>query len=94
MGAHGLHRGLYQLPPLFLVTSEEDLIRGDTLKFQSLVESAHVTYELADYPRGGERELVHVFSVGYPSYPESRNVLNRMDAFFKSNMQDYGRSLV
>ena len=28
--------------------------------------------------------LVHVFAVGYPMYPESRDVLARTDAFFKA----------
>jgi hypothetical protein len=36
------------------------------------------------YPKGDEHELVHVFAVGYPMYPESRDVLARMDAFFKA----------
>ena len=31
-----------------------------------------------------ERKLVHVFSVVYPAYPESRTVFNEMDAFFKA----------
>jgi len=70
------------LPPLFLVTSQEDLIRKDTLKFDGLLAAAGVEHELLDFPKGEEHELVHVFSVGYPMYPESREVFDRMSAFF------------
>ena len=74
-----------QLPPVFLVTSEEDLIRKDTMKFQALLADSHAVHELMDFPRGGERELVHVFSVGFPQYPESREVIDAMSGFFKAS---------
>lgn len=77
--------GMGTLPPSFLVTSEEDLIRKDTLKFEGLLALNGVEHELMDFPRGTERELVHVFAVGYPMYPESREVYAAMDAFFKAH---------
>lgn len=72
------------LPPLFLVTSDEDLIRKDTIKLDGLLAAAGKEHELLDFPKGGERELIHVFSVSYPMYPESREVFDKMDAFFKA----------
>ena len=73
------------LPPLFLVTSAEDLIGKDTFKLHSLLEAAGAQHELLDFPEGNERELIHVFSVSYPMYPESREVFAKMDAFFKAH---------
>ena len=51
------------LPQLFLVTSEEDLIRKDSLKLDGLLTAAATEHELLGFPKGGERELIHVFSV-------------------------------
>lgn len=72
-----------QLPPLFLVTSTEDLIRKDTLKLERLLTEAGAKHELLDFPKGTERTLGHVFSVTYPMYPESREVFEKMDAYFR-----------
>lgn len=71
------------LPPLFLVTSAEDLIGRDTLKFDRLLTEKGFAHELLNFPKGTERKLVHVFSVMYPMYPESREVFTKMDAFFR-----------
>lgn len=40
------------------------------------------------FPEGKERKLEHVFSVAYPLYPESLDVLDGMDAFFLSPLSD------
>ncbi len=72
-----------KLPPLYLVTSEEDLIGKDTLKFDRVLTERSMKHELLKFPKGTERKLVHVFSVMYPMYPESREVFSKMDAYFK-----------
>ena len=72
-----------KLPPLFLVTSAEDLIGKDTLKLERLLTEADAPHTLLNFPKGDERKLPHVFSVMYPMYPESREVFAKMDAFFK-----------
>ncbi len=71
------------LPPLFLVTSAEDLIRKDTLKLDRLLQTRGADHILLDFPKGTERRLPHVFSVMYPMYPESREVFSKMDRFFR-----------
>ncbi len=71
------------LLPLFLVTSGEDLIGKDTLKLDRLLTEKGAAHKLLNFPRGSERKLVHVFSVMYPMYPESREVFTKMDAFFR-----------
>ncbi len=71
------------LPPLFLVTSAEDLIGRDTHRLDALLTVKGAAHTLLDFPRGTERKLVHVFPVMYPMYPESREVFAKMDAFFR-----------
>lgn len=45
--------GEAELPPLFLVTSEEDLIQKDSLKLDHLLTTAGKEHELLDFPREG-----------------------------------------
>ena len=71
------------LPPLYLVTSAEDLIQKDTLKLEAKLSNLGNSYQLLNFTKGTERKLVHVFPVMYPMYPESREVFREMDAFFK-----------
>ncbi len=77
--------GATKLPPIFQVTSNEDLIQKDSLRFERLLELSGTEHEMQNWPKGTERELVHVFAVGYPMYPESREVFSKMDAFFKAH---------
>ena len=72
------------LPPVIQITSDEDLIQADSMKLERFLTARGVEHELINYPKGEERQLVHVFAVGYPMYPESRDVLARMDAYFKA----------
>ena len=72
------------IPPILQITSDEDLIQADSLKLERLLEARGIEHELVNYPKGDQYELVHVFAVGYPMYPESRDVFARMDAFFKA----------
>ncbi len=75
-----------KLPPVYLVSSEEDLIGKDTLKFDRLLSGQGTRHELLRFAKGMERKLVHVFPVMYPMYPESREVFTKMDAYFKEAM--------
>ena len=74
-----------QLPPLYLVTSDEDLIQKDTLKFELLLTEASVEHRLLNFPKGKHKKLMHVFSVQYPLWEESREVYNEIDKFFKTH---------
>ena len=71
------------LPPLYLVTSAQDIIRKDTLKFERALAEAKVPHKLLDFPKGRRRRLVHVFSVQYPLWPESRIVYQEFNNYFK-----------
>lgn len=72
------------LPPVFMVTSAEDLIKKDTLKLECIFAENGKKHELLNYPRGKGHILGHVFSVSYPMYTESKQVFEKMDAYFKN----------
>ena len=74
-----------QLPPLFLVTSDEDLIQKDTLKLDRLLTESGVEHSLLNFPKGKPHKLVHVFSVQYPLWPASRHVFTEADHFFTTH---------
>ncbi len=71
------------LPPLYMVTSAEDLIQKDTLKLDRLLYQKNMKHTVKNFPEGTENKLVHVFSVMYPMYEESREVYREMDAYFR-----------
>ncbi len=73
------------LPPIWQVTSAEDLIHKDSLKLEKALTNVGIEHVLKDFPKGRERKLIHVFSVSYPMYPESKEVFQAMDAFFKAH---------
>lgn len=75
--------GQAQLPPLFLVTSVQDLIQTDTLHLDRLLTYYGVPHILQNYSKRSVRKLNHVFAVCYPTYPESRHVFACMDSFFQ-----------
>lgn len=74
-----------KLPPILQVTSAEDLIQKDSLKLEARLTEKGMEHRMIGFPRGTERKLVHVFSVAYPMYPESREVFDQMEAFFKAH---------
>ena len=71
------------LPPLFLVTSAEDLIRNDTLKYKRLLDTAGVETRLIDEPKGKTHKLVHVFPVKYSAYEESERISGQVSDYFR-----------
>lgn len=74
-----------QLPPLYLITSDEDIIQNDTLKLAHLLSAAGIPHRLLNFPKGKQSKLMHVFSVLYPILPESQHVYTDIDAFFRNN---------
>lgn len=71
-----------KMPPCYLVTSKEDMIRPATLHFKALLDEKGIENKLSDYPKGVGHKLEHVFSVLYPDYDESREVIAEMTEFF------------
>lgn len=71
-----------QLPPVYLVTSQEDLIQKDTLRLQQLLSKNGVDNVLQNYDKGKNKQLMHVFATLHPEWQESQEVIDKMSAFF------------
>lgn len=74
-----------KLPPVYLVTSQEDLIQKDTLKLQQLLIEQGVDHILKNYNKGRDKKLVHVFATLYPEWKESQEVIDNLSTFFIGN---------
>lgn len=70
------------LPPVFLATSEEDELRFMTLGFERVLKRYNVKYMLKNYGKTDNRILGHIFSVHYPEYEESIELIDEMIKFF------------
>ncbi|GGE38289.1 alpha/beta hydrolase [Streptococcus himalayensis] len=75
------------LPPVYLVTGDEDLIQNETLKLKSLLAQNNVHHDLKDYPKGDKHKLDHVFAIKNPKWEESQEVIQLMNDFFKEHQQ-------
>ncbi|MBR1659053.1 MAG: alpha/beta hydrolase [Oscillospiraceae bacterium] len=62
------------LPPIFLVSSKADFLRGHTLNYAGALKHNSHEYRLLYFPAG--KELTHAFPALLPSLPESGDVLD------------------
>lgn len=74
------------LPPVFFVSSEEDVLRKQSLDFSHLLTKRHVEKEFIFCPPGNGHKLSHAFNCRYPEYTESMNVNQLMIEFFNNLM--------
>lgn len=74
------------LPPVYQITGVQDLIQKDSLKLEKLLTEKGIKHEIKDYPKGKERKLDHVFSVKFPKWPESQEVIDNICAWFRKSM--------
>ncbi len=74
------------LPPLYLLTVEDDLLKGLTLSFAKIARQRNLLYKLR-YVKTKEEKLGHIFSVLKPTLSISREVTQEMIDYFleKSN---------
>lgn len=70
------------LPPCYLITSHDDMLRHYTLNFEKALTKHGVVHELVDYPK--DPRLTHAFSVFYPFLPESTDAITSMLRFLRS----------
>ncbi|MEW4353825.1 alpha/beta hydrolase [Streptococcus pneumoniae] len=73
------------LPPVYLVTGDEDMIQDETMKLNALLETNKVKHDLKNYAKGDEHKLDHVFAIKEPKWEESQEVIQLMSDFFKAN---------
>lgn len=69
------------LPPLFNVTSGADFLKSYTLRYNKALTLAGHDHKLVYYKDG--KELTHAFPSLHPELPQSKEVLDRMDAWFR-----------
>lgn len=75
-------RVMSYLPPVFLVTSGADFLESYTLRFNNALSLAGHDHRLVYYKKG--KELVHAFPSLHPELPQSLEVLDALDDWFKS----------
>lgn len=69
------------LPPVLLVTSGVDFLKSYTLRYSKALTMAGHDHRLIYYKKG--KELVHAFPSLHPELPQSMEVLDELDAWFK-----------
>ena len=74
------------VPPCFMVTSEEDFIRDATLRFAKVLDGKEIPYTLIDYKKCPEQKLPHVFSVLQPTSVKGKDCIDKMIEFFEKNI--------
>lgn len=70
------------LPPMLLVTSGADFLKSYTLRYTKALMMAGHDHRLIYYKKG--KELVHAFPSLHPELPQSKEVLDALDAWFKA----------
>ena len=74
-------RVVESLPPVLQVTSDADFLKAHTLRYDEALEKAEHEHRLIYYAEG--RELTHAFPSLRPELPQSGEVLDELDAWFR-----------
>ena len=77
----GSPRVHFKLPPVFQVTSSADFLKRYTLRFNEALALAGHNHRLVYYEEG--KELTHAFPSLKPELPQSTEVLDELDAWFR-----------
>lgn len=70
------------LPPCYLVTSHNDMLRNYTIRFEKALTKYNIIHKLTDYPKN--KKLTHAFSVFEPYIPESICEVHNMTQYLKT----------
>ncbi len=70
--------------PIFIQTSKEDFIRDHSYELRDYLDNRGAFYEFADFGKGINQALGHVFPVCYPKFPESIMAIGQMVLFLKN----------
>lgn len=73
---------LKSLPPVFLVSGEQDSLKDMTVAFYRMLKQSDVMAKLLILPKGKQRILGHIVTVKHPEYPESQHVLDSVSRWF------------
>lgn len=72
-----------KLVPMYLVTSEEDILKEDTIRYTQILKKQKHPYALKVWSRVRGKELNHIFPVNEPDWPESRETMEGMLNYLK-----------
>ena len=79
-----LRTGMH-LPPVYFVSSEEDIFKSQSIKLHHVLTRRNVDNQFRFLPKGKHYPLQHSFPVLYPEYEESIAVNQEMLRFFRSH---------
>lgn len=74
---------IYNIPPCYLVTSKADILERYTMDFAGELGNKGVEHCLRHM--GSDRKLIHAYSVLRPDLPESEQVIDEIDDWFKKH---------
>jgi acetyl esterase len=73
-------------PPCYVIGSEEDFLKQDTLDLiQACVESHHL-HESLFFKKGASKPLFHVFPITFVHFDESQQTFNELRHFFNAHL--------
>lgn len=72
----------FNIPPCFLVTSEEDERKESTLMFNNELEKCGCSHQMHCWGKGEKEILGHKFCVLHPEWEESRRTIEEMVEYF------------
>lgn len=75
---------LENLPPCYLVTSDDCSLKPHSTAFEQLLSQRGVRHEFHCWPKNPAKELPHIFNVAHPDWPESRRTLEETAFFFRA----------
>ncbi len=74
------------LPPVFLTSAQQDIFRGQSIKFEALLKKYGVTYKFIFLKRNSAHKYEHAFNMLYPDWDESKKLNGLAANFFKNIM--------
>ena len=74
---------IYNIPPVYLVTSKADMLERYTLDFAGELGNKGIEHKLRHM--GSYKNLIHAFPVIRPDLPESQRVIDEITAWFSEH---------
>lgn len=77
---------LAKLPPVWLLSTEEDMIKSSSFYTEAFLKRTGHDYEFCFFDKCEEHSLPHVFNIQHPEYKQGVEANDRMVKFFKAHM--------
>ena len=73
-----------KMPPLYMISSEQDFIKNQTLSAAEFFDKYNIEYKLKFWQKQKTNKLTHVFNVINPDWEESKQTNKEICDFFKN----------